>query len=122
MKKHNHYSLDALDEWIQDCLNSDAEPEEIYDAIVTAIDDNIRYHVEPLLSIHHLCDMFATHIRTSRKDFSKTLVFYQTIADCSQMYRTLRRMLGEEFTEPRGFPDFHKYRLWICTPGHHLMI
>ena len=44
MKKHNHYSLDALDEWIQDCLNSDAEPEEIYDAIVTAIDDNIRYH------------------------------------------------------------------------------
>ena len=43
MKKHNHYSLDALDEWIQDCLNSDAEPEEIYDAIVTAIDDNIRY-------------------------------------------------------------------------------
>ena len=44
MKKHNHYSLDALDEWIQDSLNSDAEPEEIYDAIVTAIDDNIRYH------------------------------------------------------------------------------
>ena len=44
MKKHNHYSLDALDEWIQDCLNSDAEPEEIYDAIVTAIDDNIYYH------------------------------------------------------------------------------
>lgn len=44
MKKHNHYSLNALDEWIQECLNSDAEPEEIYDAIVTAIDDNIRYH------------------------------------------------------------------------------
>ena len=44
MKKHNHYSLDALDGWIQDCLNSDAEPEEIYDAIVTAIDDNIKYH------------------------------------------------------------------------------
>ena len=44
MKKHNHYSLDALDEWIQDSLNSDAEPEEIYDAIVTAIDDNIKYH------------------------------------------------------------------------------
>ena len=44
MKKYNHYSLDALDEWIQDSLNSDAEPEEIYDAIVTAIDDNIKYH------------------------------------------------------------------------------
>tara|TARA_B100000519_G_C14081444_1_gene361757 strand:+ start:531 stop:767 length:237 start_codon:yes stop_codon:yes gene_type:complete len=44
MKKHNHYSLNALDDWIQECLNSDAEPEEIYDAIVTAIDDNIRYH------------------------------------------------------------------------------
>jgi len=27
------------------------------------------------------------------------------------MYRTLRRMLDEEFTEPRGFPDFHKHRL-----------
>ena len=44
MKKYNHYSLNALDEWIQDSLNSDAEPEEIYDAIVTAINDNIRYH------------------------------------------------------------------------------
>ena len=44
MKKYNHYSLDSLDEWIQDALNSDAQPEEIYDAIVTAIDDNIKYH------------------------------------------------------------------------------
>ena len=38
MKKHNHYSLDALDEWIQDCLNSDAEPEEINDELFTDID------------------------------------------------------------------------------------
>ena len=37
--------------------------------------DNIRYHVEPLLSIHHLCDMFTTHIRTSRNDFPKILIF-----------------------------------------------
>jgi hypothetical protein len=44
MTKHNHYSLDILDEWVQDSLNSDAEPGEIYDAIVTAIDDNIKYH------------------------------------------------------------------------------
>ena len=73
--------------------------------------DNIRYHVEPLLAIDHLCDMFATYIRTSRTEFPKTLIFCQTIGECSQMYRTLRRLLGKDFTAPPGFPDFHKHRL-----------
>jgi len=73
--------------------------------------DNIKYHVEPLISVNHLCDMFAESIRTVRTEFPKTLVFCQTIAECSLMYRTLRKLLGEEFTDPPGFPDFHKHRL-----------
>ena len=73
--------------------------------------DNIKYHVEPMLAVHHLCDMFATHIRNSRTEFPKTLIFCQTIAECSLMYRTLRKLLGDDFTVPPGFPDFHKHRL-----------
>ena len=38
--------------------------------------DNIRYHVEPLLATDHLCDMFATYIRTSRTEFPKTLIIF----------------------------------------------
>ena len=48
--------------------------------------DNIKYHVEPLISVNHLCDMFAESIHTVRTEFPKTLVFCQTIAECSLMY------------------------------------
>ena len=47
------------------------------DPVVTGLSpnrDNTTYHVEPLLAIAHLCDMFATYIRTSRTEFPKTLL------------------------------------------------
>ena len=75
--------------------------------------DNIKYHIEPLMSnsMQQLCEMFADSIRTCHTGFPKTLVFCPTIAECSLMYRTLRDLLESEFTDPPGFPDFHKYRL-----------
>ena len=43
-RTNTSYSLDVLNEWVQDALNSDATPEEIYDCIMTSISDNINYH------------------------------------------------------------------------------
>ena len=73
--------------------------------------DNIKYHVEPPLSMQHLCEMFADNIRIHHTGFPKTLIFCPTIAQCSLIYRTLRDLLENEFTDPPGYPDFHKYRL-----------
>ena len=73
--------------------------------------DNIKYHVESLVSVKNLCELFATNIQTNRTSFPKTLVFCSTIAECSLMYRTLRNILGNEFTDPPKYPDIHKFRL-----------
>jgi len=47
---------------------------------------NIKYCVEPLLSVQHLCELFAEHICTNCTEFPKTLIFCPTIAHCSFMY------------------------------------
>ena len=73
--------------------------------------DNIKYHVEPLISVKEFCELFAAKIQTDRTSLPKTLIFCPTIAECSLMYRTLRNMLGNEFTDPPNYPDFHKFRL-----------
>ena len=73
--------------------------------------DNIKYHVEPLLSIQHLSEMLAEGICANRIAFPKTLLFCLTIAECSLIYKTLRNLLSEEFTDPPGYPDLHKHRL-----------
>ena len=62
--------------------------------------DNIKYHVEPLISVKNFCELLAAKIRTNCTSIPKTLIFCSTIAKCSLMYRTLRNMLGSEFTDP----------------------
>ena len=41
---HKSYSLGMLEEWIEDALNSDATPQEIYDTIVHTIQRSANYH------------------------------------------------------------------------------
>ena len=55
--------------------------------------------------------MLAKGIRANRIAFPKTLLFCPTIAECSLIYKTLRNLLGEQFTDPPGYPDLHKHRL-----------
>ena len=42
---YKKYSLDHLEEWIHDALNcEDITPQEVYQTITKAVDDNIKYH------------------------------------------------------------------------------
>ena len=42
---YKKYSLDHLEEWINDALNcEDITPQEVYQTITKAVDDNIKYH------------------------------------------------------------------------------
>ena len=38
------YSLTNLEEWIQDAVNADTTPQEVYDSIVDTVKKNMRYH------------------------------------------------------------------------------
>ncbi len=37
-------SLKIMKEWVQECLNSDYKPLEIYNALIDAVRDNVKYH------------------------------------------------------------------------------
>jgi hypothetical protein len=41
---YKKYSLDKLQEWVHDAMNSDASPHEIYSAIREAIREDYYYH------------------------------------------------------------------------------
>ena len=42
---YKKYSLDHLEEWINDALNcEDITPQEVYQTITKSVDDNIKYH------------------------------------------------------------------------------
>ena len=46
---YKKYSLDHLEEWIHDALNcEDITPQEVYQTITKAVDDNIKYHKKHL--------------------------------------------------------------------------
>ena len=38
------YSLTNLEEWLQDAINADTTPNEVYDSIVDTVKKNMRYH------------------------------------------------------------------------------
>ena len=73
--------------------------------------ENIKYYVEPLPSIKTLSDLMSSSLLSLRSNFPKTLIFCHTIAECASMYQCIRRTLGNHFTEPSGYPDYHQFRL-----------
>ena len=38
------YSLTNLEEWVQDAINADTTPQEVYESIVDTVKKNMRYH------------------------------------------------------------------------------
>jgi len=73
--------------------------------------DNIKYSVESHGRMDILCEQLTTKLLLLRLDFPKTLIFCKTVAECTSMYKTLRRALDKDFTEPPGYPDYHQFRL-----------
>ena len=43
-EKSESYSLSNLEEWLEDAINSDTTPQEVYDSIVESVKKNMRYH------------------------------------------------------------------------------
>ena len=73
--------------------------------------DNIKYYVEPLPNISMFSGFLVENILTHCLKFPKTLIFCRTIAECASLYQAIRAKLGKDFTDPPGYPDYHKFRL-----------
>ena len=73
--------------------------------------ENIKYYVDPMLSLKKLSELMSNGLLSLRTNFPKTLIFCHTIAECASMYQCIRRTAGNHFTEPSGYPDYHQFRL-----------
>ena len=45
---YTEYSLDSLRDWVDDAMNTDATPEQIVEAIVSGLQENVDYHMEQM--------------------------------------------------------------------------
>ena len=73
--------------------------------------ENIKYSIEPKPKLEVFCDLFAENLYHMRTGFPKTLVFFSTIAECVTVYKYLKVKLGNHFTEPPGYPNYHNF--WL---------
>jgi len=59
---YNKYSLEQLDNWVNDALNSsDLTPQDIYDTVIKCVDDNIEYHKKYLTKGIELLSLLKGH-------------------------------------------------------------
>ena len=59
---YKKYSLEQLDNWVNDALNcEDLTPEDIYDTIVNCVDDSVEYHKKYLTKSIGLLSLLKGH-------------------------------------------------------------
>jgi len=73
--------------------------------------DNIKYSMEPTGRIDTLRSLLTTRLCLLRTNFPKTLIFCKTVSECGLMYKKMRRALDQDFTDPPGYPDYHRFRM-----------
>lgn len=72
---------------------------------------NIFLSMKPPINVGKLgCDL-AEEFMANKKKFLKTVLFCRSYRDCADLFTTLKCKLGENFTEPPGYPDFDEFRL-----------
>lgn len=45
---YTEYTLDSLRDWVHDAVNTDATPEQIVEAIVSGLQENVDYHMRQM--------------------------------------------------------------------------
>jgi hypothetical protein len=67
---YKKYSLEKLQEWVHDAMNSDASPHEIYSAIREAVREDYYYHKDCISRASGLLELLSGH-RPVKSDDSK---------------------------------------------------
>jgi len=63
-----NYSLHNLQEWIEDALESEATPDEVYDTIVNTIQRKVNYHSKCKRDCQEVLDLLNTRSRIKYTD------------------------------------------------------
>ena len=105
MSRSNHYSLQMIDDWITDAMQSDCTPDEIHETIVRCIRRNIRFHQACLRASKEL------HKKIDRPYYD--LVNLQTHVDSSYNDGWTRQAYKEELDRIKKDEDKPSYQEMI---------
>ena len=67
--------------------------------------------VIPAMKLDELSAVIAGDLIKMKMNYPKTIVFCRTYRDCSDLYARLLCYLGDDKTEPAGYPNFLQFRL-----------
>ena len=71
---YKKYSLDKLQEWVHDAMNSDASPHEIYSAIREAVREEYYYHKDRISRATGLLELMSGHRPVADKELFEAAV------------------------------------------------
>ena len=71
---------------------------------------NIMFRVNPKATREELCDRLCKEF-TDNAEPPKTILYVRHYRDCSDLYLSLERQLGEKFTKPSGYPNIAEFRV-----------
>ena len=80
---------------------------------------NIFYTLEPKIDLERLSEDLCYGLCRKRTAYPKTVVFVRRYRDCSDLYIALTRKLGEDMTDPPGYPNLSEYRLFDMFSSVH---
>lgn len=86
----------------------------LIDPVVVAVSPNrpnIFLSVVPAMKLESLVENICNALKRERVNYPKTVVFCRSYQDCINLYAAIIKHLGEEKTEPPGYPNFLEYRL-----------
>lgn len=72
---------------------------------------NIFLSVLPTMKLDELIEMVAGELLEKKVNYPKTVIFCRTYQDCTDLYSRMVRYLGDDKTEPPGYPDLLQFRL-----------
>ena len=66
--------------------------------------NNIKYSVKECPSMKELCHKLTDELNSKQSQTPKTVLFCQSLQHCANIFATIKRLLGENITEPPGSP------------------
>ena len=74
---------------------------------------NIKLYVKKCKDLQLFCQQLSDDLKKKRLNHPKTVVFCRNYEDCANLYGHLVEHMGEDKTEPPGYPNLLKHRMFI---------
>ena len=107
---YKKYSLEKLQDWVHDAMNSDASPHEIYSAIREAVREEYYYHKDRLSRASGLLELLSGHRPVANEELFKAVLkekeYYEGVNHSEHYYDYTRNDSNRK-------NPFEKVKKWV---------